>query len=502
VVQRVGGPERIPIDQLVAGDRFEVRPGERIAADGVVESGASGIDTSMLTGESVPVDVMPGDRVDGGTLAVDGALVVRADRVGSDTALARIAALVREAQEGKAEVQRLADRVSGVFVPVVIVLAIVTLTGWWAVTGDVEAAFTAAVAVLIVACPCALGLATPTALLVGTGRAAQLGVLVKGPAILESTRRIDTIVLDKTGTVTTGRMSVVGALPAAGIDEAELFRWAGLAEAGSEHPLGRAVVRAAEERALAPSGATSFTSTRGLGVEAEAEGRTVRVGRDAWVSDQPVDGATAVQVAQWERQGRTVVHVALEGQRLGALAVADTERPTSASAIADLRALGLEPWLVTGDAEAVAVTIAQHVGIAPAEVRAGALPEDKVAIVAELQRAGRVVAVVGDGVNDAAALVQADLGIAMGEGADAAIDASDLTLMRADLRSVVVALGIARATLRTIQGNLFWAFAYNVAAIPLAMAGLLNPLIAGAAMALSSVFVVSNSLRLRGWSPR
>jgi Cu+-exporting ATPase len=500
-VLRPGGERRVPVSELVVGDRFVVRPGERIAADGVVESGGSGVDASMLTGESVPLDVVAGDRVDGGTVVVDGSIVVRADRVGDDTALARVAQLVRDAQSGKAEVQRLADRVSSIFVPIVIVLALVTLAGWWIATGDAEAAFTAAVAVLIVACPCALGLATPTALLVGTGRAAQLGVLVKGPSVLESTRRVDTVVLDKTGTVTTGRMKVVEVVPIDGVDSGLVLAVAAAAEAGSEHPVGRAIVAAGSAGVPLPA-AEGFTSVRGSGVEAVVDGRRVRVGRADWVTGHAWEGPEAERARHQAQAGRTVVHVAQGDRLIGAVALADTPRPTSAQAIERLRAAGLEPWLVTGDSEAVARSIAEQVGIAADRVRAGTRPEDKVAVVAELQREGRVVAVVGDGVNDAAALVQADLGIAMGEGADTAIDASDLTLMRADLRAVVVALGIARATLRTIQGNLFWAFAYNVAAIPLAMAGLLNPLIAGAAMALSSVFVVSNSLRLRRFTPR
>ncbi len=485
----------IPIAQLAVGDHFVVRPGDKVATDGTVLEGTSAIDASMLTGESVPAEVGPGDVVVGATVNSGGRLVVRADRVGSDTALAQLARLVEQAQSGKAEVQRLADRVAGVFVPVVIVLSLLTLAAWLATGHPAQQAFTAAVAVLIIACPCALGLATPTALLVGTGRGAQLGIVIKGPQVLESTRAVDTIVLDKTGTVTSGRMSVHDVLVEDGVDSAELLRVAGSIEHASEHPIARAIVAAAD--GLLGS-AADFASAEGLGVTGTVAGRDVCVGRLGFVQSQgfgrPTPGL-AEQAAAAARQGRSVVVVGWDGQVRGAVVVADTVKPTSAEAVRALRALGLNPVLLTGDNEPTARAVADEVGID--EVVADVLPADKVAVVRRLQSAGHVVAMVGDGVNDAAALTQADLGLAMGTGTDVAIEASDLTLVSGDLLSAVDAIRLSRATLRTIKGNLFWAFAYNVAAIPLAALGLLNPLIAGAAMAFSSVFVLSNSLRLR-----
>ena len=489
---RDGVETRVPVDQLAVGDRFLVRPGEKIATDGVIEDGSSAVDASMLTGESVPVEVGPGDSVVGGTVNAGGRLVVTVTRVGGDTRLAQMSRLVEEAQSGKAQVQRLADRVSAVFVPIVIALAVGTL-GYWLGTGaGATAAFTAAVAVLIIACPCALGLATPTALLVGTGRGAQLGILIKGPEALESTRRVDTVVLDKTGTVTTGRMSLVDVVPAAGTDRDELLRLAAALEAGSEHPVARAVVEGAP--AALPD-VRDFANVPGLGVRGTVEGHQVVVGRTALVGELPAELAAARDAAG----DRTTIAVGWDGQVRGLLVVADTVKPTSAEAVASMRRLGLTPVLLTGDATEVAERVAAEVGID--EVIAEVLPADKVDVIKGLQERGRVVAMVGDGVNDAAALAQADLGLAMGTGTDVAIEASDLTLVRGDLRAAVDAIRLARRTLRTIKSNLFWAFAYNVAALPLAAAGLLNPMIAGAAMALSSVFVVSNSLRLRGFRP-
>ena len=499
-VLRDGHELRIPVDRLAVGDHFVVRPGEKVATDGEVLEGSSAVDASLLTGEPVPVEVGPGDVVTGATVNAGGRLVIRATRVGADTQLAQMARLVEAAQSGKAPVQRLADRVSAVFVPVVIALAVATLGFWLGAGVGAEAAFTAAVAVLIIACPCALGLATPTALLVGTGRGAQLGILIKGPEILESTRRVDTVVLDKTGTVTTGRMRLVDVIPAAGVEVAELLRLAGALEDASEHPVAAAVADGARERVGELPAVESFASTQGLGVHGVVDGRAVAAGRAAWLARdwaQPLDDRLTRARRDAESAGRTVIAVGWDGTGRGLLVVADTVKPTSEQAISELRGLGLRPVLLTGDNAAAAAAIAGEVGIDPADVIAEVLPADKLRTVTELQRRGRVVAMVGDGVNDAAALAQADLGIAMGTGTDVAIEASDLTLVRGDLRAAVDAIRLSRRTLGTIKGNLFWAFAYNVAALPLAMAGLLNPLVAGAAMAFSSVFVVSNSLRLR-----
>ena len=493
-----GREVRVPIGELTVGDRFVVRPGEKIATDGVVAEGSSAVDASMLTGESVPVEVGPGDAVVGATVNAGGRLVVRATRVGSDTQLAQMAKLVEDAQNGKAEAQRLADRISAVFVPVVIALSVGTLAFWLGAGGGVSAAFTAAVAVLIIACPCALGLATPTALLVGTGRGAQLGILIKGPEVLESTRRVDTVVLDKTGTVTAGRMSLVG-VHTAGVDEDEVLRLAGALEHASEHPIAKAIATGAAERVGDLPAVEDFRNLEGLGVQGVVDGHAVVVGRERLLAEWGVhlndDLAEAKRAA--EAKGRTPVLVAWDGEARAVLVVADTVKPTSAEAIRQLRALGLTPVLLTGDNEAAARAVAAEVGIT--EVVAEVLPKDKVDVITRLQAEGKVVAMVGDGVNDAAALAQADLGLAMGTGTDAAIEASDLTLVRGDLRAAVDAIRLSRRTLATIKGNLFWAFAYNVAALPLAAAGLLNPMIAGAAMAFSSVFVVSNSLRLRGF---
>lgn len=498
-VLRDGTEVRVPIAQLAVGDEFVVRPGETIATDGVVVSGTSAVDASMLTGESVPVEVGEGDAVTGATVNAGGRLVVRATRIGSETQLARMARLVEDAQTGKAEVQRLADRISGVFVPIVIAIALVTLGAWLIAGFPASAAFTAAVAVLVIACPCALGLATPTALLVGTGRGAQLGVLIKGPEVLESTRAVDTVVLDKTGTVTTGRMTLTDVVTAPGTDRAELLRRAGALEHASEHPIARAIAAGAAEEAGPLPEVTGFTNLEGRGVRGTVEGHEVTVGRAsllvASAAGLPEDLAAAK--ADAEAQGRTVVAVAWDGAARGLLVVADAVKPTSAEAIRGLKDLGLTPVLLTGDNTAVARQVAAEVGIE--QVLAEVLPEDKVDVITRLQGDGKVVAMIGDGVNDAPALAQADLGLAMGTGTDVAIEAADVTLVRGDLRSAVDAIRLSRRTLRTIKVNLFWAFAYNVAAIPLAALGLLNPMLAGAAMAFSSVFVVGNSLRLRGF---
>jgi Cu+-exporting ATPase len=502
-VLRDGAEVRIPVDQLAPGDAFVVRPGEKIATDGVIESGSSAIDASMLTGESVPVEVRPGDAVVGATVNAGGRLVVRATRIGADTQLAQMARLVTAAQNGKAEVQRLADRVSGVFVPIVLALAVATLGFWIGAGGGAGTAFTAGVAVLIIACPCALGLATPTALMVGTGRGAQLGILIKGPEVLESTRRVDTIVLDKTGTVTTGEMALVDVVAADGDDPEQVLRLAGALEAASEHPIARAIAAGAEQRLGALPGVEGFANREGLGVQGVVDTHAVVAGRTRLLADwsQHLPPELERAMAAAEAEGRTVVAVGWDGTARGLLVVADTVKPTSAEAVRRFRELGLRPVLLTGDNQDVARSVARQVGIGEDDVIAEVLPADKVAVVKRLQTDGSAVAMVGDGVNDAAALAQADLGLAMGTGTDVAIEASDLTLVRGDLRAAADAIRLARRTLATIKGNLFWAFAYNVAALPLAAAGLLNPMIAGAAMAFSSVFVVTNSLRLRGFRP-
>ncbi|MFI8891807.1 heavy metal translocating P-type ATPase [Streptomyces paradoxus] len=497
VLRDGGREETVPVTDLKAGDLFLVRPGEKIATDGTVVEGSSAVDASMLTGESVPVEVGSGDPVTGATINVGGRLVVRATRVGADTQLARMARLVEDAQNGKAAAQRLADRISAVFVPVVIALALGTLGFWLGNGAGLTAAFTAAVAVLVIACPCALGLATPTALMVGTGRGAQLGILIKGPEVLESTRRVDTVVLDKTGTVTTGRMTLLAVHTAEGTDEAEVLRLAGALEHSSEHPIARAVADGALEKLGTLPTPEDFVNVPGLGVQGVVEGHAVLVGRERllaeWAMELPEGPARARAAA--EEAGRTAIAVAWDGEARAVLEVADAVKDTSAEAVGRLRALGLTPILLTGDNEAVARSVAREVGIE--EVIAEVLPQDKVDVVKRLQAEGRSVAMVGDGVNDAAALAQADLGLAMGTGTDAAIEAGDLTLVRGDLRAAADAIRLARRTLGTIRSNLFWAFAYNVAALPLAAAGLLTPMIAGAAMAFSSVFVVGNSLRLR-----
>ena len=478
-----GSEEQRAAGDLCVGDRFVVRPGERIATDGEVEEGEAAVDASLVTGESVPVDVQPGSAVSGATINTNGRLVVRATRVGADTALAQMARLVQAAQSGRAPVQRLADRVAGVFVPVVIVLAVGTLGFWFARTGSITDAIAPAVAVLIIACPCALGLATPTALLVGTGRGAQMGILIKGPEILESTRKVDTIVLDKTGTITTGQMQVVDVVPRDSLARAEVLALAAAVEVGSEHPIAAAIVSTARAEGIDLPAASDFVSSAGVGVRAMVNGVAVEVRR---ATAQETGATTA-----------TVVAVLREAVLVGTIAVADTVKPTSKAALVRLHRLGLEAYLLTGDNEATALAVAESVGIRAENVVAGVVPAEKVAAIQRLQAEGKVVAMVGDGVNDAAALAQADLGIAMGTGTDAAIEASDLTLLRADLHAAADAIRLSRRTLGVIKGNLFWAFAYNVAAIPLAMSWLLSPLVAGGAMAFSSVFVVSNSLRLR-----
>ncbi|WP_374461147.1 heavy metal translocating P-type ATPase [Microbacterium sp.] len=501
-VLRDGVETRIPTSALRVGDEFVVRPGEKIATDGVVVGGTSAVDASMLTGESVPVEVGEGDVVTGATVNAGGRLVVRATRIGADTQLAQMARLVEEAQTGKAEVQRLADRVSGIFVPIVIVIALGTLVAWLAAGFPAAAAFTAAVAVLIIACPCALGLATPTALLVGTGRGAQMGILIKGPEVLESTRKVDTVVLDKTGTVTSGRMTLTAVHTDDGVQREELLRLAGALEDASEHPIAQAVAAAATRELGTLPSVEEFASVEGRGVQGIVDGHAVVVGRASLLADwsQHLSAGLAAVKAEAEAQGKTAIAVGWDGRARGVLVVADTVKATSAEAVAQLRALGLTPVLLTGDNRAVAEQIAREVGIT--EVIAEVLPQDKVEVVRRLQGGGKVVAMVGDGVNDAAALAQAELGLAMGTGTDAAIEASDITLVRGDLRSAADAIRLSRRTLGTIKGNLFWAFAYNVAAIPLAALGLLNPMLAGAAMAFSSVFVVGNSLRLRSFRSR
>ncbi|MBE7954629.1 copper-translocating P-type ATPase [Microbacterium sp. R1] len=501
-VLRNGQEQRVSIDELTVGDEFVVRPGEKIATDGVITSGNSAIDASMLTGESVPVEVSEGDTVTGATVNAGGRLVVQATRVGSDTQLAQMAKLVEDAQSGKAEIQRLADKVSGVFVPIAIAVAVGALGAWIGAGFPLSAGFTAAVAVLIIACPCALGLATPTALLVGTGRGAQMGVLIKGPEVLESTKKVDTIVLDKTGTVTTGKMTLTDVITADGVDRAELLRIAGGLEDYSEHPIAQAIAAGATSEVGDLPAPESFENIEGKGVQGVIDGHAVVAGRESLLTDWSIHLddhlRTAKQAA--EAEGKTAIAIGWDGAARGVLVVSDQIKPTSKQAIAQFTELGLTPVLLTGDNQAVAEQVAAEVGIE--QVIAEVLPKDKVDVVARLQAEGKVVAMVGDGVNDAPALAQADLGLAMGTGTDVAIEAADITLVRGDLRAAADAIRLARHTLRTIKTNLFWAFAYNTAAIPLAAFGLLNPMLAGAAMALSSVFVVSNSLRLRTFKAR
>lgn len=501
-VLRDGVEQRVPAASLVPGDTIVVRPGEKIATDGLIVDGASAVDLSMITGESVPTEVAPGDRVIGATVNVGGRLVVQVTRVGADTELARIARMVEDAQSGKAQAQRLADRVSAIFVPVVIGLALATFAGWLIFGGSVEAAFTAAVATLIIACPCALGLATPTALLVGTGRGSQLGIIIRGPQVLEQTRTVDTILLDKTGTLTTAKMAVASAVPFNGTSLADLLATAASLEHGSEHPVARAIVDHALAQGASLGSAEGFLTHAGQGVQAVVDGRAALAGRTSWLADSwavalPADAAATA--ASSEGEGATVIAVAWDGSFRGLITVRDTVKSSSAEAINRLRALGLRPVLLTGDNAGAAQSVASQVGID--EVHAGVTPQGKLELVHRLQAEGHVVAMVGDGVNDAAALAAADLGIAMGSGTDAAISASDITIVGGDLLVVADAVRLSRRTLRVIKGNLFWAFAYNVAAIPIAMLGLLNPLLAGAAMAFSSVFVVTNSLRLRRFRP-
>ena len=501
-VLRDGEEVLVPIEALRVGELFVVRPGGKVATDGVVTEGTSALDQSMLTGEPVPVEVGPGSEVAGGTVNASGRLVVRATRVGGETALAQVARLVAQAQAGKAQVQRLADRVSGIFVPVVISVSLLTLAGWLVFSGSGTAAsFTAAVAVVVIACPCALGLATPTALMVGTGRGAQLGIVIKGPEVLEQTRKVTTVVLDKTGTLTEGKMRVTALVPASGVGEEELLRLAAAVEDASEHPIARAVAEEGRSRLGGLPPAENFNNRAGLGVEAVVEGHAVVVGRPSLLSDWGVNLPEALvsEAASLEEKGTTVVAVASDGKALGLVALADQLKPTTRQAISELRALGLTPVLLTGDNERTARAVAAEVGIE--RVLANVLPDAKAAEVRRLQGAGEVVAMVGDGVNDAPALAQADLGLSIGTGTDIAIEASDLTLVSGDLRSAADAIRLARRTLSTIKGNLFWAFAYNLAAVPLAIAGVVNPIIAAAAMAFSSVFVVSNSLRLRHFRP-
>ncbi len=489
---RVTTETRIPVDQLEVGDRFIVRPGEKIATDGTVTDGLSAVDESLVTGESVPVDVRPGDTVTGATLNVHGRLIVEATRVGSETTLAGITRLVEEAQTGKSQTQRLADRVSAVFVPVVLTLAVLTFSLWWLVGGDVARALEVGIAVLIIACPCALGLATPTALLAGTGRGAQMGILIRGPGVLEDTRRVDTILLDKTGTVTTGIARLTDITPSGGLSADSALRAAAAVEAGSEHPIARAIVAAARTRGLEVPDITGFRALPGSGAVAFVKDTEVTVGTEDLFASVPADLAGATTTG-------TTVFLGWDGQARAALTVADEVRPTSREAIRHLRNLGLTPYLLTGDSEATARAVAEEVGIPPRQVFARVRPEGKHAAVAQLQAEGRVVAMVGDGINDAAALAQADLALAMGSGTDVAIESADIVLIRAEIPAVADAIELSRRTLRVIKQNLGWAFGYNVAAIPLAMAGVLNPMIAGAAMAASSVIVVSNSLRLRGF---